>query len=235
MNLPSMPAVVTDEDLAAAAAYRDADDERTAAENSVSFERLLFGPLYSTELRLVPADHEAVGAVLARCLRHGALESGNAYDLVCVAHALARSHGLRRHRLLAGIVLLAGEVTARTHYALITRQYDPHDVRALAHVISDFWPRPGADIEAALPGHPGMNLARMVTGRTGVSLPYGQQKALRVLGSAYSPDRHQALYAMARSTALSCRSFLADPEPALRTLEAVLNTRHPHRIRAGAR
>jgi hypothetical protein len=233
MNLPSAPALVTDEDLAAAAAYCDADDA-TAAARSVSFERLLFGPLNSTELRFLPADHEAVGAVLTRCLRADILESGSEYDLVSVAHALARSYGYQRHRLLAGIMLLAGEVTARTHYALITRQHDPHEVRALAHVITDFWPRPGAAAEAAPPGHPGMNLARMVTGRAALPLSYEQQSALRALVGAYNPGRHRAPQAMARSTALSSRSFLADPEPAQRALEAILKAHHPHSISSGS-
>ncbi|MFD7537489.1 hypothetical protein [Streptomyces sp. NPDC059819] len=178
MSITNDAAAVTEEDVQEVAwALDPAQSDRVL--------KVMFGPYWVNGSPLVtPRDHGAVGTILS----HSSDSSDEFEDqarLLAVAAAHGRVRGLS-HRAATGAILLAGEITARTIHHLLTKEVEEPAVRALTCIIAELWPitQPGPVPEPE-PGHPGMNLHRLLRARPNALLAPWQQKALAPLINAY--------------------------------------------------
>lgn len=184
-------AVVMAQDIAAVAAL--------AAEPADHHDRLmyvLFGPAPSAARpRLRPYDHGAVGTLLT--YRAGLQEDEG--RMLAVAHAAGRAR-VDRWRLEVGVVLLAGEIAARSVHRLLAGRFGPEGFEALSDAIALCWPLPDEQPEPQLPGHPGMNLGRMLKGPARPVMENWQVNMARVLATAFSShdDNDQVVRSTAR-------------------------------------
>lgn len=103
---------------------------------------------------------------------------------VAYAHSRARGHQQNRS---AGIVLLAGEITARAIHRDLVATHGEQLVRPLTDLIRTIWPLTGDDLRNNPgSGHPPLQATRMLTGPCRELFEPWQTRALQPLISTYT-------------------------------------------------
>lgn len=210
-------AVVTAEDIAAVAPL--------TAEHHGRLTDVLFGPAPDwVRPRLSHRDHGAVGSLLS--YRAGPLDDDA--RMLAVAHAAGRAR-VRRYCLEVGVVLLAGEIAARSVHRLLTERFGPGGFEALSDAITLCWPMPDQQPGPLLLGHPGMNLGRMLQGPARAVMENWQAEMARVLATAFASadDRDQVIRSTARCAGITYAPLLrSHAETTMQVRNELIGTRH---------
>ncbi|WP_329274031.1 hypothetical protein [Streptomyces sp. NBC_00691] len=155
---------------------------------------------------LFDRDQAAVGTVLISNTPGGCDDD---VRRLAVIRAMGRTYreDPRSTIMPIGVVMLGGEIAARYLYQRLIRQHGPYGLEPLATAISILWPPPGEE-PPRHPGHPGMSLARLVSGPMNHLFTPGDIRALRALAGAFCEDQEMQL----RCTARICNSAAGRPQ-----------------------
>lgn len=198
MTYPGI-AYVTEDDLQAAAAFREKHEKEPAALIDLLFGVKDYGPTAAIN----PRDQEAVGATLTFHLS-GAADQDR---LLPILRAVGRVHCQGAGPMLPiGTIMLGGELAARYLYQQLSRRHPPVLLTPLKTAIALQWPLPGEE-RPQEPQHPAMAtmaLLRLANGPLRNLFTITEIQAMRMVARTLPGD---GLQTRLRCAAGVCATF----------------------------